>query len=839
MFKLKRKIITEFYYKVALNLNDYKIETSLLVQFIRQITKYGLGGIALSIIPLFLILLIEQLAKQLLAYLLIFPNNSIYYLIAEKIIYLNNLIGIKNFDYLSIVSSIAAGVIGVILGLFYTAFLTIIATKYSNVHINISYKLIEQKTINKYFILLSTVTSLAFLFQLVLTTGYQPTIISSIIFAAIIVATITTFFRYGKYALMYFDVGFLVEDLINTNNQVIRKIILHKNKIDALGQGQAYLRRIYLNIKNILLIVQESKRPETRNISLDSISANLLEFAKYFNSIKHTIPSSEGWHFQITKYKGWEDAQDWDYSALRSTGADIMPTNSISYNQIERMIIEIQFELFESYITNTDKLAILFGQGQFLQVTAIQCDYEILQFYVEKLEGFVIQKVKEANKGDIKFRLNIIQTYLHLIISYLVGFNYNLKIFSAKNIDDIARSISETKDPSSITQFPYFLRIWLDKYQIRLQNEKKINERVITPKFYTEYELLAQISYELKDHLTKAISYLQSQISKLSETLVLAELQIEALMLNMDSIEINKKFEFFSYTLKEKIDSLNELNYQKDALFVFKDLQDTIDNNKFFYNKLIDNIWELGMFSFNISKKDIPDLYGKYYILIINDITDKLLLNPKESIDPINYLNKFNVACIQYLEKMRIKYSDINNLEYSISKIYPFIIDLLDINSIALIVNRIITRNMNDDKIFELWNKWVDNNVPEIEFWKWIIAVYNFGKMNVGIKFQSYQKKHFRSTKFESYLINNYLVVSTTGTIGLGKSLVEKYKSNVNDIHVQTIARSMHMGSISFIELDEIFVEIYLRTRISIKTLNIKETRYGEQLRRTLENKGN
>jgi len=653
---MNKKHISEIYFRSSLKFTDFKHEASSLFYFFKQITKDGLRGIAISFIPLLVILLIEHVGKLLLAYMATCDIDSITFQFAKQVVQLNNFIGIKNLDYLSEVSSIAAGVIGLILGLFYTAFLTIIATKYSNVHINISYQLIEQKIINKYFVLLSTVTSLAFLFQFVLAIGYKPTIISSIIFATIIVSTIMTFFRYGKYALMYFDVGFLVEDLVNSNNLLIKKIILHKKKIDALGQGQLYLQRIYRNIKNVLLIVQESKKPESRNISLDSISANLLEFAKYFNSIKHTIPSFEGWHFQITKYKGWEDAQDWDYSALRSTGADLMPTYSISYNQIERMIIEIQFELFESYITNSDKLAILFNQTQFLQVTSIQCDNETLKFYFEKLEELVNLKLKEAYRGDIKYRFSIIQIYSHLVISYLVGFNHNLRIFSIKNIDDISTAITEFKDPSSITQFPYFIRIWLDKYQAKLQNEKKLNGVVVTPKFYTTYELLAQISYELKSHLAKTISYLQNQILKLSDTLVLSELQIEALMLNMDSIEIYKKFEYFSNTLKEKIEYLNELNYQKDALFVFKEFQDIIDKNNIFYSKLLNNIWELGIYSIDVNNMDLPDLYGKYYLLIINDLTDKLLLNPKESKDFTKYLIKFNVACIQYLEKMRIKY---------------------------------------------------------------------------------------------------------------------------------------------------------------------------------------
>ena len=66
---------------------------------------------------------------------------------------------------------------------------------------------------------------------------------------------------------------------------------------------------------------------------------------------------------------------------------------------------------------------------------------------------------------------------------------------------------------------------------------------------------------------------------------------------------------------------------------------------------------------------------------------------------------------------------------------------------------------------------------------------------------------------------------------GISTIPIEKYVTDISDPYVQAFVDSMSIDFMSFIDLDEIFVEFFLRTRISLKDLQIKETRYGEQLR--------
>ena len=57
-------------------------------------------------------------------------------------------------------------------------------------------------------------------------------------------------------------------------------------------------------------------------------------------------------------------------------------------------------------------------------------------------------------------------------------------------------------------------------------------------------------------------------------------------------------------------------------------------------------------------------------------------------------------------------------------------------------------------------------------------------------------------------------------------------------MYLKEVVRTLetdNLISFNFVDLSEIFIEYFLRQRDEIKDLNIKETRYGENIRRSLE----
>ncbi len=56
------------------------------------------------------------------------------------------------------------------------------------------------------------------------------------------------------------------------------------------------------------------------------------------------------------------------------------------------------------------------------------------------------------------------------------------------------------KDTDTVMQFPYAIRVWLDNYQSKLQSEILNEKKVLTPLFYTEFNLSYQLQLLLKNY---------------------------------------------------------------------------------------------------------------------------------------------------------------------------------------------------------------------------------------------------------------------------------------------------------------------------------------------------
>lgn len=824
------------YHNLILRIFDTRSSFQENFSFGKRIFQFCMKGFLLSILILVGLTILDYVARSAVTYMDTFPNASILCMLSEKVRAINNRVGIKNIDYLADVVSISAGVLGVLLGLFYTAFLSIITTKYSNTNSTISLRILEQKTLNRYFVLLATLTSLSLLFQFLLALGYNPTFISASIFCVLNVIALTSFIRYGKFSLIFFDTSFLVNDLMFENNTIIRKIIKHKRNIGELNKGRAFLARLYNNIDTAHLIIKETKNPQISNTSLDSISDALLNFAIYFNSIKHTIPSSQGWHLQTQKFKNWEDARETDFSLLKSAGVGLIPDTVESYNRIERKILEAQFDLFRHYINGSDQVHVLLEQNKFLQVNSIQCDFETFVFFFDNLRLLITEKIDSAKKDDLQFRLQLISLYSGLSISYLVGLNHNLKLFNVTVIKKLANAVRHKDNTDKIMQFPYFIRRWMDDYQVKLHNEEYLSGKTITPAFFVEHEIAFKIQNELQEQWKKIITYFAKNLNAMSQSLRDKKFNIETLHLNMECIELSKKIDYFLDTSSGLISNLNNLNFQKhDAKFEFKSLDNLHKKNSELREELYSNIWEVGLSSYFLNKTDLPDIYGSFYHLVLDDILEKMLSKDPDAHIISKYLPKYFTACLLYLESLRSKYKDSENIEFFMSKLYPLIVDLFEVSAIAILTGKWSSKHAITDSVEDFWNNYHKTANDESHFWKWIIAVHDYFKQPLfGLSTPSYIKEHARKRKLEMFLIESNVVRKEQVKHGIMRSYIEEYVSDVADPFVQAIARSMHVDSLSFINLDEVFVEYFLRTRIALKELNIKQTRYGEQLERVM-----
>ncbi len=823
-------MIKETISKLRLKLFDIKIDNSERLSFLRRFFILGSKGIFYSVLLIFGMVSADWLLKLGYGTLTQQPYDSYACRIAESNTVIFGLFGIRQVDYLIEVINVSAGILGVLLGLFYTAFLTIIATKYSNINSTIGALLVEQKTLNKFFILLATLTSFSIGFELILSSGYSPTLFGSLIFVYFVISAVIGFISFGKFTLLYFDTSSLVYDLIERNYIILKRILHHTKNLESLKNGQSQIRGIYNNLHKIKIIVEESKKPEASNTSLDNILRNVIRFSDYYNQIKYLIPSWDGWHIKVNKPKRWEDAKEWDFSLLKSAGIDIIPESVQSYNLIELNLIDTQFDILDQIIQGPAQLRNLFDQDRYVHALSYQCDFEAFSSYFLSLEKLILDKL--STTSDTGFKLQLVQCYSYLLIQYLVGFNANLRTYDIRNLNALIKSLYNRKK----NQKPYYIKIWEDKFSRKLHHEKQIEGKIETPLIFAEYELAEMVSYELQNHYKKVIGFVHDKIKSLIEDLKKENFFVGALQLAIGSVELERKLSLFINTTSEAINKLNRTEPKIGVEeFKFSKLDFFKKENLKFEGYIMSCVWEFGYSSYELDEDKLPDLFGNYYHLILEDITSKTF-DRKTSVTKLStFLKKFNIACILYLRKLQVRYQDTENPEYFASKVYPFIVDLFEINSIIIIRGIAFDQQRLVSLIFSFWGKDLLKTVNEVSFWRWILATYNLFKQPVyGLSSSSYSKEFHRKKRLEEFLLTEGIVRKEMVTRG-GLFPDEEFVTDIDDFYIQAIAQSMHMDTLSFIDVHEIFVEYYLRTCVSLKELKIEETRYGEQIRRIVE----
>jgi len=804
--------------------------------FFKIFVKNSTQGLLISIVFIGVLIGFDFLSREITTSLCN-SNNNFFNAIADFIYNINNVIGIKFLDYFKDVIVIVAGVIGVILGLFFTTFLNIITAKYSNINSVITTLLLEQKTINRYFKLLSVLVASAIIFQFLLIIGYYPTVISASLFSLSVILAIIAFIFYGKSSLIYFNAGALAFDLIAANNNTLYRAHKNKKTFKTLNERKHVLPKIKRNINKIKIIVDESSKPTMANTALDSISAELLTFSIYYNSYKHTIPSNNNWHLQIQKNKKWDEANTSDYLMNNKSGPFLFPKTVDDINSIEKLIIETQFFIFNKSDVIDEKIQLLQEQYKYLQVIAYQSDIELFEEFFNELETFILSQVLNTANINFEKRIQFVSLYITLFVQYLVGINYNFqRIIKIDKLRKLARNVHNFKDTDSVMNLPYSIRIWIDDYQEKLLNEKHFERKIITPLFYTEYELAYQIQNIFKSHFEKISLFIFNQIPKISKKLKESKMLIEALELNSESLELYQKIEDFSGVIENTIIQINQLNLSQEPKFDFNERKELLNQNEVFREKIAKEMWDLGTASYLIESKILPDIFGNFYQFISSDILKKILIDKPSELP--EYLPKFLTYNVLYIESLRKKI-DIKRFEFTASKIFPLIVDLFEISSISIIIWKAFNLTEVEKSFYYYWdNMFGGDNEKEKGFWQMLYPIYKyFNQSMLGMSTPSYIKEHNRKSALADFLKNSSLVSLKNGNGDTIPSFIQYYDTENNDLYFKEVVRRLSVdgiGGLTSDNISEVFIEYYLRTRMSLKELNIEETRYGTNLQRNL-----
>lgn len=800
--------------------------------FFKSIYHNGLKGFINSLFLILLIILFDYSWKILLYCLQNTSNDSAGFSLYG---YLKPTLVLSDTtnDYLTNLVSIGAGVVGVILGLIYTAFVTILSTKYGNINSSITSMVMNHSIPNKYFNFLATLTSLSIIFQFMLSFGYEPTVVSTLFFSVLIIFAVTSFVTFAKFTQYLSDTKLLVDDLIGKNHEILNKFLLYKDLIEIDSMETNFLRRVFYNLGQIELIVKESINATNSSTSFEGIYYELDEFLLYYLQIKHSISSKEEWHVKVQRFKKWDDLSGHEARLFEQTGVEI-PENVAGYNEIEKRIIEIQFLIFKHYINEPRKVHILQDKFKYIQVSAYQCEIELFDIFYENLEKLIIEKIQTNKENDL-FCQYMTSMYPFFFSHHVVGFNNSVKIYSNEHVVKLSNAINSFGQTEKIFQFPYFLKRWMDSYSDGLVYEKQIESRLVTPVSYTQNLVALTVSYHTQEYVKNIIYRSRRRLISFITKLDQLGFGQEALHISIEIKEIAVKLNLMINYEDHLLNSIKNQAFSDSSRFDFKEKQSLENEVSTFEKDGINQIWRLGIaaYSKGETNAELPDLFGKFYYIVATDVFDLLLVAPLEEDFLIDRLKDF--IRINYLFFSVVWERNKDKEEYSFaSSVLPIIVDLLDILSTAIIIAKAQDKPKIIDAILEYYDN--DRFTPEteIQLWQMPVAVLKLTESGIGLfSNRSYDTEHARETKLSAYLLEQRIITKDLNDDFI-KSYREVYISNKDDIYLHVLASFFDRDRIEFMKIRDVFIEFFLRSRINLISLKIDETDYGNRLTRKL-----
>jgi hypothetical protein len=746
---------------------------------------------------------------------------------------LNHLLGVKYLDFFKDVVVMVAGILGVILGLFFTTFINIISTKYAHLNPIITREVLEGKVINKYFRLLTVLVVSAISFQFLLYCGYSPTIISSSIFTLAIIVAIISFVSYGKYSMMYFDAARVVSDIIKINVDAINRVTKNRKYISYDKAAGRILRKVIANNAKISTIIAGSDHPQLTNTSFDDVSTELREFTIGYNSIKTILPSNKDWFPTKYVHRKWEDASMTDTQMWNKQGFSLPPKLEIDYNAIEKQLIDIQFRIFNHYGDGiANNLQLLNEQFKYIQMTAFQCELEIFKSYFDNLESLILARLNNKDcKLNLTDKVSLASIYASHLVNYLVGLNHNFDRLITKNgVKKLASKIHSGKEITSTISTPYKIRKWIDDYQEKLNKEAYYEGKISTPLFHTEYELANQLQLVFKTHIVEVLEEMYGRVTVFGKKLTDGKHHLEAVEFLYESLDIASKSHYFTETIDNRIVELNELNLPKEVPFDFNGRETVLSKCDEFEKGTLAKIWDIWIHSSITTEiDDLPDMFGSIYNLLCKDIVKKAL---EDRVEFARYFKNFVVLNALYSSEIRknIDLSNVEEVPYRSMSVYPIVVDLFEVCSIAIIMFKLHDDKELEKTFFDCLDNIFDSEKRK-DFWTAMIVFYEWYKNpSINLFAPPNLGKQQREQLVSDYLKSSDIVRLEDHSDDFHS--YQKYVTDSEDIYLKCVLRKLRTEHAFFEHLDlaDLFIEFYLRKQPYLQDLPIKETEHGKYI---------
>lgn len=272
----------------------------------------------------------------------------------------NNIIGkillhpMNEDAYVAILTTIA-GVVGVFLGLYFTAVSTVISNVYSSVSGDVRELILRDRLGNKYVNLLAFLIALSVV--LLAFSTMKITTLHLAIFVLVVLSCLAIFAFVNLGVRMFFlsDPTLFFETLSTELMKWVRHATARGYQWQDVSFQTHYRRQALKVVKTLTTLAKiSSKKPELQGESHPRLLKNLLALTSVYYDEKHSIPTNSGWYGRKLQHKQWYLSRSTELEMATQTDTPLVPNEIPDTTWLEDSLLDVIFKAFDTDIKAGD-----------------------------------------------------------------------------------------------------------------------------------------------------------------------------------------------------------------------------------------------------------------------------------------------------------------------------------------------------------------------------------------------------------------------------------------------------------------------------------------------------
>ena len=782
------------FFQGNLRIKEAKEELSIIT----QLTWLSSKTISLSVL---IVVFFELLEKAILKF---FPPDKTIFLVKTHALIVGNPNSLENF------LMTIASVLGVFLGLYFTAVSIVASSVFTTVPNDVRELYLREKIGNTYIKILAILLAVSIIMFGYRIFNYYPGTLLTVLMLIFSCISIFAFVMLGSRVFSFFDPTILVDTIFSDLYANIKLASINGLKWSDSSFQSHYHKLASKNINTLKNLVEIClKNPHLYKKSVPLLSWRVCYFLKSYQVQKVLIPTDSYWFSRVPKYK---DTFLVDGSTLQialQTQTSIQPEVITDNYWLEDEIFEILTNILKVMLDNNNiaiSADILDAINKYFEDLGEKLEGKKCCDLFKKIETVMepyflnLSEDKCKGTGDINFAL--FDRYNMLLLSCVIGFNKFIREFDPslfmQNIDLIL-----WEDKSAIYRSSVMAIVLerLEFLQKRLEFEQKVERKFISPVWYRRQLVGIRIGHVINECFESMVDSLQKFYVDSSNLLLNNKLVILTTYRARRGLEAFSKTQVHLLGIKQQIENLDKFNIEKELPWPKWDW-DTIEKK---IDKSNDALIQLEakclpILSLINKAENEPDLFGETYHRICQECFESLANNKDEKFSII--FPSLFLSALQAHDRLRASYKDRDARTQILISFQP-LSDLIELSGYAKIYSELFS----SPKVWETcqgrWDDYLSNKEKKDGTIKYIITSYQYKQAQFGLFARDIWKTNWK-IKLNNKLREMNLINSRfRGDDYHGKSEERR-------VHESPFMRTLCRGRYEpFITASEIFLLIY------------------------------